>query len=475
MGSLDSQEERSVGVLDEHEHTDAEEAGPDREAHSEGHEGPSTDDILGVYLKQMGSIPLLTRDQEIEIARRLETLKNRYRRAVLWNGRVLTQVVETFERIQAGELNLERTVDVVPSLGLTNANIRRRLGRHVARLRELLAVAAVEYQKGKGASHARRSARQSYRSTLREAVRLAEALSPRTELLDEWADELRQQARDMTEAAGRAVLRKQCMQVLATPRELAGLVDVIERRRALYRKVRSDLAQANLRLVVSVAKRYRGRGVPFADLIQEGNSGLMRAVDKYDHRLGFKFGTYATWWIRQGITRALADHGRMVRVPCHHAATLAAIERVRGELAIQLGREPGESELATAMGMTVDDLRIFNVAGRAPMSLHEVFGTEEDSWISFLQDDEMAAPGAMVDRHLLRERLDEVLRSLTPRDRLVIELRFGLRDGHARTLDEVAQILGVTRERIRQLEARALVRLREPERRERLAGFAEAS
>jgi RNA polymerase primary sigma factor len=201
----------------------------------------------------------------------------------------------------------------------------------------------------------------------------------------------------------------------------------------------------------------------------------MRAVDKYEHRLGFKFGTYATWWIRQGITRALADHARTVRVPCHQVGMLAAIERVRGELSVQHGREPSVEEIAAVLGLTPEDARSLRVVGRHPMSLHDPIGGDgERALEDFLNDPSATNPGHTVDQHLLRERMAEVLRSLAPREREVIELRFGLHDGHPRTLDEVAKVYGITRERIRQIEARGLLKLRQPARSQRLAEFADA-
>jgi RNA polymerase primary sigma factor len=271
----------------------------------------------------------------------------------------------------------------------------------------------------------------------------------------------------------RAELRALTDQVLATPEELARLVRVIRRRRAAYKKVRSQLAEANLRLVVSVAKRYRGRGLPFADLIQEGNSGLMRAVDKFDYRLGFKFGTYATWWIRQAVTRALHDLSRLERVPCHQVGMLAAVERLQDELMVRLGREPRPEEVAAALGVTAEELHTLRVAGRPPVSLDEPHGEGDDDTLQqFVSDTSSASPDGAADQRLLRARIDESLRSLAPRDREVIELRFGLRDGQPRTLDEVARTFGITRERIRQIERRGLDRLREPERRASLAEFA---
>ena len=366
-------------------------------------------------------------------------------------------MAETFEQIRAGELVLERTIDVVPSQGLTAGRVRWRLPRHLAALRRSLNEAAADVRQLRSARTpaARARLRRAAWVRLRQAVRLAEELSPRTELVDEWTGELRRQA------AG------------APPDDLARLVRVIERRRDLYQDARRELAQANLRLVVSIAKRYRGRGLAFGDLIQEGNSGLMRAVDKYDHRLGFKFGTYATWWIRQAVQRAVADHGRTVRVPSHKVATLAALDRVRGELTTRHGREPDENAVAAAMGITPEDVRALSVVGRPPVSLDEVYaGDDEQTWAGVLGDAHAANPGDEADRHLLRARIAEVLRSLAPRDREVIELRYGLRDGRAQTLDEVAEVMGVTRERIRQIEMRGLLKLRQSDRSGRLAGFA---
>jgi RNA polymerase primary sigma factor len=309
---------------------------------------------------------------------------------------------------------------------------------------------------------------------MQRAVRLAEELSPRTELLDAWTMEVQQHALRMVDLAGqRKELRGLMLQLQTTPDALARLLRVLQRRRSAYHQARQELAEANLRLVVSVAKHYRGQGLAFADLIQEGNSGLMRAVDKFDHRLGWKFATYATWWIRQGVTRALADHSRTVRVPSHLVSVLRAMERVRGELTARSGTEPTLAELAATLGISLAEAQALHTAGHQTASLDVPFasGHDDGALQDFLSDPDTPDLAHEVDYHMLRDRIDEVLRCLAPRDREVIELRFGLKDGRPKSLDQIAQRLGVTRERVRQIESRGLEKLRRPERSARLAGF----
>ncbi|HEY7329925.1 MAG TPA: sigma-70 family RNA polymerase sigma factor [Gemmataceae bacterium] len=477
---------------EDREETEAEEPAATTELEEEDTHAP--DDALGLYLRQMGAIPLLSRDQELALAERLERKRSRYRHAAMMNWRTLSCIVDTFERVRAGQLALDPTIDVVTTLGLSREHILQRMPHNLRTLHKLIDAADCDFRRLRSgsASGYHRIRREQWRR-LRKAVRLAEELSPRIDLLDRWVDELRSFARQMaqldrdkdaghrssadrerrTKAAKQ--LRDLTLEVRSSASDLVQLVRVLEHRRIEYQKARRELAEGNLRLVVSIAKRYRSRGLPFSDLIQEGNRGLMRAVDKYEHRLGYKFGTYATWWIRQGITRALADHARTIRVPCHQVGTLAAVERVRGELSIQQGREPTVEEIAAVLGVTAEETQSLRVVSRHPVSLHEPLGGDgERALEDFLDDPDAANPGQQVDQHLLRERIAEVLRSLTPREREVIELRFGLRDGQPRTLEEVARAYGITRERIRQIEARGLLKLRQPLRSQRLAEFAEA-
>ncbi|MFL5339360.1 MAG: RNA polymerase sigma factor RpoD/SigA [Gemmataceae bacterium] len=474
--------------VDEHE---GHEAVSRTESHHDS-ESSGADDALGLYLRQMGAIPLLNRAQELELAKRLENKRDRFRKAALTSPRILERVFQTFQKVNEGQLALDPTIDAIASLGLGREEILKRIPTHLKTLKQLLkreADAFAQYLLADSAASRHKCRRQRWR-LIGKMEKLVWELSPRTELLEHWFEEFKEQTEELLtlarrlEASGLSgargrrskLLREEMTKARGTPQELALLLSATAGRRREYQMARRELAEANLRLVVSIAKKYRGRGLAFADLIQEGNRGLMRAVDKYEHRLGFKFGTYATWWIRQGIQRALHDHGRTVRVPCHQIGVVAALERIRGELHGAMGREPTNEELAAAMGTGLEETRLLRAVGRNPVSLHDpVGGDGERAREYFHSDRETATPGEHADRNLLRERIIEVLKSLAPREREVIELRFGLKDGHPKTLDEVAHLYGITRERIRQIEARGLLKLRQPGRSCRLEEFADKS
>jgi RNA polymerase primary sigma factor len=470
--------------------TAAEQPPADDPAQADDYAG-GPDDALGLYLRQMGAIRLLNRAEELTIAVALERTRTRFRNAALMCAQIVARVEQTFKRVQDGQAAIDPTIDVYSTeeMRLSREQILKRMEPNLKVVRSLLRAEVKAFADGLGLTNpaARKKWRVGRFRRLAKLRRLMSELSPRTELLERWADELtdlNDEMRTVVRAAQTAghgekarreqELRDAQIKVQLTADELAAAVRVLERRRKAYQKVRRELAEANLRLVVSIAKNYRNRGLPFADLIQEGNRGLMRAVDKYEHRRGFKFGTYATWWIRQGVQRALADHARTVRVPCHQIGLMAKIERKRGEMSGATGREPTTEEIAEALGVKPEETKSLRAVGRQPVSLHEPIGGDgERALEDFLAAGDAPNPGEHVDARLLRERISEVLKSLAPREREVIELRFGLRDGTPKTLDEVAKQYGITRERIRQIEARGLLKLRQPTRATRLEEFAD--
>ncbi len=452
-------------------------------------DGSGVDDALGLYLRQMGSIHLLKRDEEIAIAERLERSRNRFRKAALFCAHVAARATTTLERVLSQGAAVDPLIDVYSTeeVRLSRLQIVARMPHDLPLARKILREEAEAFAAGLRLNQTKHAGwRKARYRRLSKLNKLLGELSPRTELIERWVEELyafteemaglSRAVRGATSADDRArrklALHDAQAKILLTADELPLMVKILRKRRLAYQKVRRSLAEANLRLVVSIAKNYRNRGLPFADLIQEGNRGLMRAVDKYEHRRGFKFGTYATWWIRQGVQRALADNARTVRVPCHQIGLMARMERKRGEMTAGSGREPSIEELAKALGVKTEEAKSLRAVGKQPVSLHEPVGGDGERAIEdFLSANSPEANGDMVDARLLHERIDEVLKSLAPREREVIELRFGLHDGTPKTLDEVARLYGITRERIRQIEARGLGKLRQPTRSCRLEQF----
>ena len=260
--------------------------------------------------------------------------------------------------------------------------------------------------------------------------------------------------------------------VLETPKQLDKRLRAIESVYLQYEQAKRDLSGGNLRLVVSIAKKYRNRGLSFLDIIQEGNTGLMRAVDKYEYRRGYKFSTYATWWIRQAITRAIADHARTIRIPVHMIETMSKLRTVSKNLLQQFGREPTIEEIAKEAEMSVSEARRVLKISKHPFSLDRPIGESEDSYFGdFIEDESIDSPVQSATQEMLKDRIDHVLKTLTYREREIIKLRYGIGDGYTYTLEEVGRIFKVTRERVRQVEAKAIRKLQHPVRSRKLEGF----
>ena len=338
----------------------------------------------------------------------------------------------------------------------------------------------------------RQEARKRFIRRRRKMLTLIEELSLRTrrvqammrQMEDSVArmDEIRRHLRLMVDNPAtrdkRTNLRRELrdLMVLAqeSPNSLRTRCQIMRRQYQDYEQVKRQLSGGNLRLVVSIAKKYRNRGLSFLDLIQEGNTGLMRAVDKYEYRRGFKFSTYATWWIRQAITRAIADQARTIRIPVHMIDVLSKLRNASKQLLQELGREPTTEEAAAATGLSVDETRRVLAMGRHPVSLDRPVGESEDSCFGeFIEDGGLPRPEKAASNELLREKIEALLKTLTYREREIIRLRYGLGDGYTYTLEEVGRIFKVTRERVRQIEAKAVKKLQHPVRSQQLAGFLE--
>lgn len=435
-------------------------------------DGSGQDDPLGLYLKQACARPLLTRDEEIELGRRVEEGRFAFRRAVMLSPYAQKAAFDTFGRVLLGEQALDRSVDTSTTSRLVPELIRKRLPQNLETVRFLLQRSQAEFERlvlRRGGQWTAKT----YRSIMRirwKAMKLLEELSLRTpdiiaiwRELEGYQERLRGlMARQRSRAAQAEVVGILKM-LQETPVSLEKRIRVIRRRWDEWQEARRELAERNLRLVVSVAKLYRGRGLSFLDLIQEGNAGLMRAVDKYEYRMGHKFSTYATWWIRQGVTRALADQSRLIRLPNHLAGDLLNIRRTAGDLRMRNGKKPTTEEISQATGVEKRSVEQLMRTARPPLSLDRTIGVDEETAFGDLIPDSSAEPPhEAADRELLREHVAEVLRLLTAREAEIIRLRFGLEGGMPKTLEQCAAIFGVTRERIRQIEARALRKLQAP-------------
>ncbi len=454
------------------------------------------DDPVRMYLTQMGEIPLLKREEEIALAKKIEMTRMHFRRRVLESDYCIQQATDILTQVHAGNLPFDRTMKVSTAENLSKETISSRMPANLATIQKIIQADmddwAIAISEKKPEQVRRRVGRRLWRRH-RRAARLIEDLSLRTSRIQPLMKKLQHICDKMEELQWQIAGAKENgippedAEVMVE--EVRGLVDLVleepdmlrKRVKAIqkvcndYEHAKRELSGGNLRLVVSIAKKYRNRGLSFLDIIQEGNTGLMRAVDKYEYRRGYKFSTYATWWIRQAITRAIADHARTIRIPVHMIETMSRLRNISKRLVQELGREPTIDEIARQAGMSVSEARRVLKISRHPISLDRPVGESEDSYFGdFIEDETAESPIETAGTEMLKDRIEEVLKTLTYREREIIKLRYGIGDGYTYTLEEVGRIFKVTRERVRQVEAKAIRKLQHPVRARKLEGFLES-
>ena len=465
---------------------------PDEDEHDIDEAATAIEDPVRMYLMQMGEIPMLSREMEVTSAKRIEQTRSHFRRTMLSNDYILHGAAELLQKVASGELRLDRTIEISVTNTTEKKRVLKRIGPNLETIRKLLAQNQIDFRTIVDKRTTPSQKKAAWRSLVirrNKAVRLVEELNLRLQKLTPLMDELIEISSRMTtikqqlkhpeallhpsqEREFTEELRYLMRITLETPQTLSRLMQRTEERKHRYDAAKRNLSAANLRLVVSIAKRYRNRGMSFLDLIQEGNTGLMRAVDKFEHARGYKFSTYATWWIRQAITRAIADQSRTIRLPVHMIDTMSKIRTVTADFVQEFGREPNPEEIAERAGLSLEDAKCVYKMTRQPLSLDQPVGDHEDNFFGeFLEEQRDEDPLYDTNLEALKQRLEQVMDELTYREREILRLRYGLADGYTYTLEEVGKIFSVTRERVRQIESKAVRKLQSPYRSRSLSGF----